>query len=767
MINEVNYIDQIKNYSSYLSALRKAYDSVTETRNLRGGRFRLHYITDFSEVVGFCFPFKKIHGLETGDWETPHRLRLRERLALWNLFGRYGKLIILPPHRLELHNYVRRLREELRRGISRREDISDFRARILSAEKIIELRQLIQKWESTKMLSATERMAISDFIQDNYLELEVLRTIGNLNGLDTLRALIRNQSVVFVEDFIDLRIEEQEVKKGARVWYPDILRNRHAEEKEYASYLDAIACFFLEKINAVLIPRGEFAMLVSRSKALLKVLDETGRVNLLLNHQKDLQTNSGSELQEHKFSVTRNLDSILAESLIENLEAKGAGLSSQFESNLKTVLTTYEAAKGSMSNDEEKLKNVIESIQELYETMIRIDNYDLFRIPDDRGNVRLKYLEDTGIVNTMRVLKAIVESDDQLSEEIETRQMRLNEELKRLTSKLRNRFEKVRRIPQIDDLHRITVNEVNLGAGSVFFRGIHGEMPTRIAFQNPRVLSLAKDLFEEMKDPNSLDVISEYLTRINDAKQNDMFNEELQEYNLLYAYMEILVGNYEAALKRLADAIPRTKGKAKLEMYYLTAFISRKKEYTVRGIESCVKGLKLSISREPRILREKGVLVWQAQRSKNSRTILEVNRLLNQSPTLTLSIQLTREALENTTEEDEILKYQCLNGLAYLYAESGEPDEIKAALGYFKQLKKEFPDQRGWPSRFFDTRGFIDFRAAQTGAFVGPRTIKLLEAAIASFDIALERGGIMGQELLTVSQHRHDAKTLLYSIRDQ
>jgi tetratricopeptide (TPR) repeat protein len=676
---------------------------------------------------------------DTTVWHQAASGEVLEQVTLDYLFNIFNELILLPPHKSELLNHLRRIHDSSHRE---KFDAKAFRAKLLGENKIAPLEAIAKMWNVKKELSANDLKTVVDFIGRHYGEFKISELIDATAGVDLLQSLLEQGKVLMAEErFPNLDIDLNELRINVVPWYQTFLEERLTASEE-SNYHDAVACQIIQQINSNAVSKNEILVFVSRSTITLDILDRFSTKT-----QKE-----GAEL-----SLSRNLDSIaaLAGAMAQ---PNNQTLEKSYVNSFKILLGSFlqrfedfEISSGDLrviapSVDLSDLKKLEEIGNEFNVVTVKIQsliNSGLFRADKSLGKFNFSRMKQNTI---MTFLISLLESEDSFVKELDRREEKTKEAIDNLSVNIMQRYEGMKILP-LAEYERIADQDSKKLAKTVPIYGIGGELALIVKFQTVRGARLARNLFKRNLVTSTTQVTNAIdYRKIIDTEQSNNHSSDL---DLLRAYLEAFLGNLSTAVTILECAITNEQNSnQKLEMLYALVFIHRKKEDTLRGLDICLKALSIDPD-EPRLLRELGVLIWQSYNASREEVREEVKRIIGETPDVHLAIRYVTKSLKKRLVKEH--QFQCYNSLAYFYAEA---DEVKSAHNFLKQMLILQKDTDKWPARFHDTRGFVLFKSGlQTN---GEQRKKKLFEALAEFERALEIGGIIGRELDTVLKHRFE-----------
>ncbi len=755
---------QLRSYLVYLSTLKDAFESVRQTTALENQNVNIIYALDFSEIFKFCFPFDESFGIVSLPYENPGSIVLRERIALWNLFNLQNKLILLPPHRVELINKLRYEIDNIIPSFNvKKENFDALKKDILISNNFKELKKLIDKHNKKENLTSEETASLIKYIQDDYLLIKTIELISGAESVEKLRRIFSNKIVEYFEDiFRNFYIDEIELAKRTVPWFDQFLiefsyEGKNDKKVENEKFIDALSCVYLEEVNKINdFKERTIVLFVSRSRKMLSILDNLFKI----------------KLNNLEFTISRNLESITLLRLKRIWEETGKkqlwdNLMKNFLELEKVypLLNRYQNSNSEdiSYKDKELIYLALGNIDKIHNLLHSKENLKLFFLNKSRiYDKDLSYFEDTSVKTVLKNLSNIIYSDESLLQHIIDKFNLTNNSLVELSQHLLTNLEIINKKNKIS----FTQIQKKIKTDNTFILGgISGELPIQLNIYNSHIRALSRKYLLH-KEKQSINTYDDLINKLLELKKKDSDIE----IDLVIAFSEACAGNLEQASYIIDTALESSTNEQTFELTYFKCFLCRKRELTLEGIKTSYY-LDSNKQKDPRLLRETGVLIWQATFLQSDSTdYKEICKILHLVPSKQLAQDIFLQALQNTKEDNLILKMSCYNSIAYILAESENLEDIKFAQKHFLEVEKifktsQFDDNEYWISRFYDTRAFINYKYTIHNNELTKETKKQnLEEALKDFDKAFSLKGLIGNEFNIVTKHKFETYQVLQDL---
>lgn len=255
----------LDDYVQVCTNLRKDLQYAHHDLQTRQGG-QISFAVDFSEIHAFAIPESTLANVEKGlsfDWEDSDetgRIAYESHTLGTLFFNNSVPLVLLPPHRVELRGFIRRLHdEEQRTDVALLSKLVSQRDQLLSSPDFSRIQDLIARNTVGGYIQSEEAEAVIAFIERQAPTIIAALGRADLSPLQRIHQLAQFGAITNPE--IEIEPSKTRVAKWERLissWR--IGRHRH----HVATYLDAQAMATLEEAREL---PGEYC-LVTRSQAL-------------------------------------------------------------------------------------------------------------------------------------------------------------------------------------------------------------------------------------------------------------------------------------------------------------------------------------------------------------------------------------------------------------------------------------------------------------------------------------------------------------------
>jgi hypothetical protein len=737
--------NKIGSYYNYLNSIKRAKNALRLNEYCVNNKICVITSADFSEVLRYCYPASDFRGIETGVWESKEKLIIREKLTLDKLFNKFGKILILPPHVLELKNNFKHKID----NILKAENIEFLKAFKVKLEEdsyfqsIIKI--IVESKERKFLFTREEKNKFNKFIKEKFGELKFLTSFENLIALKKYEHLKKTKSIITLDEYlnnlenergISIEIDYDKIYSDSVIWFEEFLKTKmYSHEEKESKQLDAIACSFISFLNGEFINRksNTFLTFVSRSTKMLNILDDYGK------------TFYNNEI----FVPSRNLEAINVISNTFNGNIINEEFYRTFSKSTNALLQIRENYNYHrfIQLPPNKTEEILQSIENIYNYIIGIDNIGLFLNEKD-ANIK----PNNDNKDAFTILTSLLHIDNSIEIELleSLKDIKLFE---KLVSSLNTELLSVPTELNVDKI--IYFQEQN--ESIIEFHGVKGEMGSKIAISNPKI----KDFAIKHFNLGSNDKTSAKLSKIDIKKYPEM--------GLIYAYNYASEERYQLAINTL-KSVRRNKYSSKKvgdDAVYMLLQIYRKLAMVRIGLKLCIS--HCNEERHPRLMREFGVLIWLAHKYgtqflnkiKNDYE-RSIKRVFNIDISIRSSIFLTEECLNKTMDKDLILR--CLNSLTYYYLELDDLNKADETVQVLLERLEQIQDKNMIPPRFYDTLGYVLLKRSEKISN-NEEKIKKLEAALNEFRKAYNEKNILLYEDDMIKEHIFATKIQIWALK--
>jgi len=653
---------------------------------LRQEGYRYSYVVDFAAIYSYVYKTFEPGSISRLHGETREKGFARAQVALKLIFSDERRpVLLIPPYALELRNHLDVVSTDLTLAWM---DIKKAYVKKLShlINESAEFREFIQLQEpSPKPVEEALRSAALDVGKKFFPELYTVVSCQATHSIQTLQELFRRK---ILRDAADELPEMDDfkyvaVKESADSWYQQIISLR-GETRAYQSFMDALACTYLEISNRRMNPAGRVILFVSPSK----------HVKTAIEDKEPILTIAG-----HTMSIVRDLDYfLLASTHREKLDRV------RETSHLSTeLLRAYTESEGSGKAVASRRRQIlIESASQWQ----RAENHLLLSDSELLSEFESISPEKTVQQSFLLLLQKMAEA-------AKTEGAQLEKQAEMLFSALRNdmieldRLAPIRRITGL--LVDLDVHRLKRGV-RIRFPALPDELPFTMEFYDRALEPLARRL-EELAIGHSKQLAVELRGEIMRLASTDDGNAER---SLLAAYVLAMEAKLDAALAELNKQLVSRKESKRKELLYLAAVIHRKLGHPSEARQCILQALYEDMD-EPRFHLECGRVYW----------LLSLSPTVHQGHNRDLgSLQRAIEHLRDAGRAKSKSLYgpefgaQVENALAYVYCDralllrnprSGE--DLDRAEEHLSELKRILPEDQ-WIGRFYDTSAWILYARA-------------------------------------------------------
>lgn len=731
MDDQINYFFDLNDYKNYLDKYYESFEKLEESLELQKEKVEIVYFVDFSEIQGYFFPLADIRKIEKKQWRSDNFEFFQFRVALSYIFEDIEKLFILPPHNIELNNYLNSFLHEI--GLHKIMEAE------LNKEMLLfhgELKKKISNYGNFKDFYSKDQISnviteeiLIQLIENYYFRLKAFRNVTHMNGIATLNNYLNNSLLKYkvLEEQLNISTDITKILHDYKPWFYYLLKNRPGHT-DYANYNDSLAAVYIHQFNKYCIDNNipKIGILITRARTLSSFIDNLNNI----------------EFKKRKYSFTRGMEYFIIFNLYTSLlKANRLDIFNILKKDFYDLRNDliYSTTKEIPSSD--WISNIIPRINNIIDAL---GNYrDLVTYLGDKvSNLPKINFRRIALDDIYNIFLNFLNENPSLENEIDKRQKETNKIIKKLGVSLKSDLQEFSNSSSIEfkKIKRIRKGKL------LRLKGLKGEMPTLITFRDINLSILVERIFTEQDIQTYNDIVIE-------IKKESAKNYS-PEFKLLESYIYACLERWEESVQIIDESISKYHNNENLllELYYLESFLCRKMENLYKGYEACINGLKIK-SNDPRLLRERGVLIWQCYNSEQNRIDDFANKF-NEIPNRELAFEYVRQALENSKMYyGKELKLRCLNSLAYISAESNDyKDIVNYSEKYLDEIEKMEPSKFKLPSRFSDTKGFVKYRKCMLGKnkLTKNKRVELLREAIKDIEFAKEIGGIIGRELTIV-----------------
>jgi hypothetical protein len=683
------------------------------------------YVVDFAAL--YAYAYSEIHddfSVALPD-EPRERLVARRVIALKLIFEQDRReLVLIPPYAAELRNHVRA--ESIRVSLADLDTRSMYRAKLQALiSHSAEFVEFLRSARSDASVANEVRQKALEVGKRFFPELYAVLAGQTRAGLKALHALFERGALVDSEHAIPEMVGFDYGSARASIdgWYRPLSKRRGAL-RAFQTFIDALACGYVQRANEILNASGKVVVFVAPS----------GVVRDVLRHHNLVSIATGTPVE-----CVRDLDYFLLEfSHRRDLNAVRESVRS-----IKSLLATLDAAD---SPDVALRVDQLSIGQDTSEKWREAENYLLMGgthlLEDLIATIPAAAPDEVFLSLLQELYKAARDSPAEME----------REGLELISTLKADIFELYKWIPPpraVASFLPLDIDQIAKGA-RIRFPGFVDDAPVVLRIVEPAVVSFAKRL-KAVADHVSRDALLEMRAVVlASAAQAEAGPEE----HLLAAYMLALEGKPDPALREIDRGMLAAGDAGHAELYYLAGMIRRRLFEPARAIEMLEKALAIRPTDE-RFLLEVAKAYWLTAYSK---------RLIDR-PGATDWLRRARDAVERAaghgqSNEDATFDAQLNNVRAFVSCEialsesSSWRTDLEVAFASIAELELLIPE-REWIGRFFDTRAWVAYTRASLDASIAPADRRvLLLRALADVQRALELETTVDSRKHLLQEHR-------------
>lgn len=737
----------LSEWSALVDTLETTLKVLNKDLILTAKGWKIHYAVDFAEVYAFAHKSLGKPIVEAIPGEDSETRFVRGQISLAYVFSpEFSPLVLLPPYLLELKDHINHIRgwiggnavnvemQTLRNSVEKSLRDSDLYDEVI----------MIAKKESAgETIGRSDYRTIARFVAGYLKDIYAWVAMAEAGkATSVITDLIKTGKLQPASDYftgIDYPLEKI-VERGEEFY--DIIFSERGHARSYQSYMDGLACSYVEYLNSRLNSRRECLVLIAHSIYAQRAMDKADAIEL------------GGDIG--KLPYIRDMDYFLT--YLTHSEASSDEVPRGIAKSME-VLTNFKQIQ-----DQDRISVEASAILAHAERLIsalklRINSKENLDVAlGQKGKHLLDHARNIQLVSSTiedrlaRFVLRVLADDKRVVEEIRTETDRVREEIAESSRALYELF----RVGYLStsELETISRYSKSQTPHQVLLRGFGGEPPVRLSFKHPDVREFAR-LFDRVGDVEGARDLKQKLIEIASEPSPD-----LPEIHLLLAYVMCSLGDWEIALAELDRGLSMLQAVdgERREFLFLRCLVLRRLSRLEDALASCLEGL-CKWPNAAVFNREMAVIIWQSLGKEEEKKRISLK--LGQIASLDVAISYALQALKDR-RTDPFLRAQVLNTLAYLHAERGRRIDIARAEKYLKGLSEAI-SEKDWVGRFYDTRGFIYLVLAKTKAARADRNL-LLQQAVRDFQMALRDKEMVADERKIVQKHSTDAQTLLHTV---
>jgi hypothetical protein len=712
----------------FLEEMERELKLLEDDLLLKREGFRYSYVVDFSAIYAYIyktFTWRSIQGVHS-KWRE--RTFARWQVALKLLFADPRRpLLLIPPYAAELRNHLDLISMQI-----------DLAGIDLRERYIITLKRLISRspeFRSFIRLGHDPRAAALEVGKSFFPELYAVVTCAVTRSLDTLRNLFATGVLKDAEpelpEMKDFSYDSS--RESTDKWYAAIMELRK-EDRAYQSFVDALACSYIEIANKKM----------NADRRIIVFVSPSGHVKQTIADQELIHTPTGLRL-----TVVRNLDYFLLSSTHRDDLSKIRDTLRLFQELLR-VYGRDQQLRGSLAEQSRRLLQDTDSLWRQAENRLLLSDSILL------DEIKLLNIDQSIQERFLALLQLIAEAAEQESVELERQAGQLITELRDGIVHL-DRLVPVERFARV--LGELEVKRLKQKV-RIRFPALQDELPVTIEFHDTFVAQLARRLEGTVNRPSATTAIALRQEIMELASKEDGNTEHC----FLAAYLLAMESKLDAALAEVHRCLRSNKAGGRKELLFLAALLHRKLTQPLEAKELILQALSEDKS-EPRFQLECGRILWQLSFRESSEADRDVSLLRQAIGHFTLCLSKESEALY-----DPEFRAQVENALAYVYCELAflDPDSrtrnLELAENHLSRLGELLP-VADWIGRFHDTTAWVQYAKwffCHTDVTHQERR-RWLSDARTQIELAVKRSRSRGAMDLLLQRHRNEIERAMDS----
>jgi hypothetical protein len=727
--------DHISGRTAFLYHLQRNLRLLQSDLDLREQGYKYFFVVDFSAIFAYSYKTYDKDAVASIPDEDEARIFARQHAALSLIFDRESfadPLLLIPPYAAELKNHLNLIRIQVRLATL---DLNKaYRERLATVVERSEEFRNFMRLRSVSPGQVAIDQSVSAALKVGKLYFPELYLLANssADGMRLMRQLFQRAKLKDSELLIpELKGFEYSTDPALiDSWY-DIIRLRRPVERAYQSFIDAMACAYVEKANKLLNPNKRIIVFVAPSAHVSRALRGKPMIELE---------------SERRLDVTRDLTYFLL-LLVHDFNSRHVANTLNTVNELLDVYQGSFRVGSSFVGQTEKLVERMEfdwrQCENLFlMTEVVLGNHaDVGPPPSQRDAAFLSLLQ--------KIHTAAGSESDRIKNEVKTLLRNIKDETDELDKAMPAS-------PTIESLGEIKLHPLSTKT-AIVFPAFNDETPTVISLGESGMRDLAKRLsaFSEGKSSAQFEQLRQSVLELASGIH------ATPEQHLLAGYILALEAKYQAALDQLNAGLRRANGEERAELLYLSAVLWRKVHHPVEAGRDITEALARRPD-EPRYLIEAATITWMQAYYEAQGGLIDFVSKLN------VAINLARSALDKHKSGDRemsVLEIQIENVLAFLLTERAllQPrtiaEDLREAGTLVGKMERMLPEKR-WTSRLYDTRAWWNYACA-LGIGTSHEKEERLKSALADIVQALGWQQTVQERKLLLEKHRGAIMTAL------
>jgi hypothetical protein len=744
----MNSHEFVNQYGRYINSLERSLVVLRSDFEHLAHDGRIVYALDFSELFYYLHPFADMYIEKTITpipGEKINDALTREQIALNFAINHLNATkVLLPPYLVELRDHIRLLRNNVTLSSTKKREMFEVYIvnAILQNTQYPTLRDLVAKTNDLKNIDKQNLKDFLEFVKSDFKPLYLALTLSPSEIqrlIETIGRLFRTGKINdYYTIFSETDDQFEKIKSVGHKWF-DLLRQKISQQKDYARHLDGLALAYIDIITNNLSLKGEKFIFITRSQRMVKVFNST--------------TPASSALRKAKKGEFRDLDYLMTYLRFSRHSYSEA--LSEVNAAIETIVQIKKGLRYAKKYTDEQDISFLE--KEIIALSNSKENLSI-ALGNKGANIEREIVPFLNLSETqMGVLQRIymvVTENPFLAKSLQA-------ESRIVSTTITQQFNYLRLFTEKDEIERIarSVSSTITGSGTIELHPLRSELPIEMSFEDPQIIRLTRRIIGKVDSTRNIKKWRRTVhTLLNDSSGKT-------EIVILRSYLFALLDSYEAAFDEIEIGLHKGPPQNILrEMLLLKMMYARKTKKTIEGIQCFMENHEIA-EKDPRLVREFSVLIWQSVKSHeiepNDAVISSIERLIGRVPSVEFATELVRGILKEKMSDS--LRAQSLNSLSYYLAEQyylhKKFENLDQARNTIEELRNRWPMEK-WISRFHHTNGWIAYLYAEAKI----DQIVNLQKAVQSIMIALRDKHAPKGEIAIWRQHLKIAKRLLKEI---
>ena len=688
MISKTHLDDRLR----FLQQAERNLALLKEELLLKKDGWQFRTAADFAAIHSYMYKdslYDSQAATPFGAWSP--RTFARDQLMLSVIFSEAAdRVLLIPPYSTELMNHLQAIRsnaflaaELLKRGRFHHSKL---------AQMVNGSNEYKAMWRTGIETKSGQEKAIQ-LAQEFFPEMYALLQTLSVDALGSLRGLFSRRILVDVtESLPELDGFSYETDTARADWWYRLISTRRKGERLYATFMDGLACAYLERASRLLTPRRIKLLFVSPSTSVAKAISYAMQTG---SDRADLPV-----LRDYHYFMLKRMYESRPEQITEA------------HASVRTLLRRYRAAAHNPDS-----ADVLESAEHQWrqcENLIMSGSQTLEATSGKNANTEIARA-------IWRIYETARERPDKFSAHVD----QLIESLRGDVADLQLKVADLKMV----DTQGIRENQHENNLKWVVLPAMKDDFRVALRIDENRLRRASRALPDRP---------SEDLYRSIRIELKELLLPPISQERYVFAgYLSAVTERYDDALSYLEKAIECKPDTHLTELGYVSAMVCRKLHKSSDAEVYIDRALMID-PEDSRLLIEASAVYWL-------KTLNEDSKGRDGLGALKQALSLAEAALAKASRDDIALSTALFprihNTLTFLLIErvrrtrSDVNETLVLAESYLSELAMEIPEEL-WTSRFFDTRAWLNYTKA---LLLSPEHAgTLLTSAMADVTRALE-----------------------------